>query len=79
MRKKLVIDSRDWFWSSARYFSGGESPIPIDPIPPEWFEVESQAARQPWCSANHSHPAEQLKQFKQFFGEDLSSVENDFL
>jgi len=30
-------------------------------------------------SANHSHPAEQLKQFKQFFGEDLSSVENDFL
>ena len=23
VRKKLVIDSRDWFWSSARYFSGG--------------------------------------------------------
>ena len=41
VRKKLVIDSRDWFWSSARYFSGGESPIPIDPIPPEWLEVES--------------------------------------
>src|SRR6476620_5993381 len=32
VRKKLVVDSRDWFWSSARYFSGGESPTPIDPI-----------------------------------------------
>jgi hypothetical protein len=45
VRKKLVVDSRDWFWSSARYFSGGDSPIRLDPIPPEWLEVESEAAR----------------------------------
>jgi hypothetical protein len=41
VRKKVVVDACDWFWSSARYFSGGESPILIDPIPPEWLEVES--------------------------------------
>ena len=40
VRKKLVVDSRDWYWSSARHYSGGESPIPIDPIPPEWLEVD---------------------------------------
>jgi putative transposase len=41
LRKGFVVDLCDWFWSSARYFSGGESPIPLDPIPAEWLEVEN--------------------------------------
>ena len=41
LRKRLVADPKDWHWSSARHFAGGDSPIPIDPIPPEWLDTES--------------------------------------
>jgi len=40
LRKKLVADPQAWHWSSARHYMGGSSPIAIDPIPPEWLEVE---------------------------------------
>jgi putative transposase len=38
LRRGLVADPRDWHWSSVRHYSGGDSPIPIDPIPPEWLD-----------------------------------------
>jgi putative transposase len=38
LRRKLVASDGDWHWSSARHYAGGESPIPIDPIPPEWLD-----------------------------------------
>jgi putative transposase len=41
LRKGLVVDPREWNWSSVRHYEGGESPLTIDPIPAEWLEVES--------------------------------------
>ncbi len=41
VRKNLAISSLDWYWSSARYYAGGDSPLHIDPIPAEWLEVEA--------------------------------------
>src|SRR5207253_11478290 len=38
VRKKLVADPREWRWSSAGHYLGGQSPISIDPIPREWLE-----------------------------------------
>jgi hypothetical protein len=40
LRKKLVADPQEWHWSKVRHYGGGRSPIAIDPIPPEWLEVE---------------------------------------
>jgi putative transposase len=37
IRRGLVECARDWRWSSAAFFEGGESPIPVDPIPYEWL------------------------------------------
>ncbi len=38
VRRKLVERPTDWRWSSAAWYVGiGDSPIPIDPIPPEWL------------------------------------------
>lgn len=39
--KGLAIRSEDWFWSSAGHYAGGCSPIAVDPIPPEWLDVEA--------------------------------------
>jgi putative transposase len=40
VRKNLVERAIDWRWSSAALFAGGDSPIPIDPIPYDWlFDV----------------------------------------
>jgi putative transposase len=41
LRKKLVADPQDWHWSSARHYAGSASPIAIDPLPPEWLDVET--------------------------------------
>jgi putative transposase len=41
LRKSLVTDALAWHWSSARCYAGGDSPIPIDPIPPEWLIVDT--------------------------------------
>jgi putative transposase len=41
LRKKLVDDPHAWHWSSARHDGGGDSPIAIDPIPPEWLVTET--------------------------------------
>jgi putative transposase len=42
VRKGLATSASAWHWSSAsHYFGGGASPIAIDPIPPEWLEVDS--------------------------------------
>ncbi len=41
VRKKLVTAAHDWEWSSAGHYSGGTSPIPVDPIPPEWLDVDA--------------------------------------
>jgi putative transposase len=37
VRRWLVERAIDWKWSSAAWFEGGESPVPLDPIPPEWL------------------------------------------
>jgi putative transposase len=37
VRRGLVEQACDWRWSSAAYYEGGESPLAIDPIPPEWL------------------------------------------
>jgi putative transposase len=37
VRRGLVERASDWKWSSAAYFEGGSSPIPLDPIPFEWL------------------------------------------
>jgi putative transposase len=37
VRRGLVQRARDWKWSSAAWFEGGFSPIPLDPIPWEWL------------------------------------------
>lgn len=37
VRRGLVERACDWRWSSAAYYEGGESPLAIDPIPPEWL------------------------------------------
>lgn len=38
VRRGLVDHADDWKWSSAGYFlTGAESPILLDPIPPEWL------------------------------------------
>ena len=37
VRRGLVQRACDWLWSSAAWFeAAGESPIPLDRIPPEW-------------------------------------------
>jgi putative transposase len=41
VRKKLATAPQDWKWSSAAHYAGGTSPIVIDPIPPEWVEVDT--------------------------------------
>jgi putative transposase len=37
VRRGLVERACDWKWSSAAWFEGGSSPIPLDPIPWEWL------------------------------------------
>jgi putative transposase len=37
VRRGLVQQAREWLWSSASYFEGGSSPIPLDPIPAQWL------------------------------------------
>ncbi len=37
VRHGLVASARDWKWSSAAWFEGGSSPLPLDPIPWEWL------------------------------------------
>jgi putative transposase len=38
VRRGLVERAVDWKWSSAAWYEGnGESPILLDPIPPEWL------------------------------------------
>jgi len=39
--RKLLADSHEWRWPSARHYAGGKSPIAIDPLPPEWLDVET--------------------------------------
>ena len=41
VREGLVTRAEDWLWSSERHYAGGSSPLAIDAIPPEWFEMES--------------------------------------
>jgi REP-associated tyrosine transposase len=41
LRKQLVTDPHDWTWSSARHYSGGPSPIPIDPLLPQWLDMDT--------------------------------------
>jgi len=41
LRKKLLADPHEWHWSSARDYAGRKSPIAIDPLPPEWLDVET--------------------------------------
>ena len=41
LRRRLVSDPRDWHWSSLRHYTGGDSPIQIDPIPPEWLDTSA--------------------------------------
>ena len=37
VRKRLVEKPEDWKWSSAaHYLAGGETSLPVDPVPPEW-------------------------------------------
>ena len=36
VRKGLVKRAIDWLWSSAAWYGGGTSPIPIDPMPEAW-------------------------------------------
>ena len=39
VRRGLVEKPEDWKWSStAWYLRGGEGPIRVDPIPPEWLD-----------------------------------------
>lgn len=37
VRRGLVTSATDWFWSSASFYEGGTSPIPIAPITYEWL------------------------------------------
>jgi putative transposase len=38
VRRGLVERPEDWKWSSAAWFLGvGDSPLRLDPIPPEWL------------------------------------------
>jgi len=37
VRRGLVEKAADWRWSSAGHFCGGDSPIRLVPIPPEWL------------------------------------------
>ena len=37
VRRGLTECARNWKWSSAAWFEGGDSPLLIDPIPPEWL------------------------------------------
>jgi hypothetical protein len=41
VRKGLVTDACQWKWSSARHYAGSQSPILIDPIPPEWLDTDT--------------------------------------
>jgi len=41
VRKNLILNCVDWRWSSASPYCGGASPLLIDPIPPEWLEVDA--------------------------------------
>ena len=37
VRKGLVEQASRWKWSSAAWFEGtGDSPLVVDPVPPEW-------------------------------------------
>ena len=37
VRRRLVEQGRIWQWSSAAWFEGtGDSPLRLDPLPPEW-------------------------------------------
>ena len=39
VRRGLVQHARDWKWSSAGWFECyGNSPLRLDPIPPEWAD-----------------------------------------
>jgi putative transposase len=39
VRKRLVERPRDWRWSSAAWFDdGSDIPLPVDPIPKDWFD-----------------------------------------
>ena len=41
VRKGLVASPLEWRWSSAAwYFASREIPIPVDPIPKEWLELD---------------------------------------
>jgi REP-associated tyrosine transposase len=40
VRKKLASAAQDWEWSSAAHYAGGIAPIAVDPIPPEWLDME---------------------------------------
>ncbi len=37
VRRKLVAQASDWYYSSAAAFAGGASPLPLDPIPWDWL------------------------------------------
>jgi putative transposase len=37
VRRGLVLRAADWKWSSAAAFEGGNSPMPLDPIPWDWL------------------------------------------
>ncbi len=40
VRKGLVERANEWQWSSAAWFDGGqETPLILDPIPPEWTDA----------------------------------------
>jgi len=37
VRRGLVERAVDWYWSSAAYYEGvGQSPLTLDPLPPDW-------------------------------------------
>jgi len=37
VRRGLVERAVDWKWSSASWFEGGQSPLPLDSIPWDWL------------------------------------------
>ena len=49
VRRGLVQRPEDWKWSSAAWFAGGESPLPLDPIPWDWL-VDIKQKRWPRCA-----------------------------
>lgn len=41
VRRGLVTRPADWKWSSAAWFlTDGSSPLSLDPIPPEWLNLD---------------------------------------